>query len=116
MHCVLTSWFVVFSYKGKLLCQKEFNIHKNQSFLSSVVPFWVILKFNKINWTYFSSQTYAPYCVKSLKQQKYLFLNQSVTFVMYFFKRKPSHYLSEMSEEYQKHFKLCGLLFKLMFD
>jgi hypothetical protein len=69
----MTSWFVVFSYKGKLLCQKEFNIHKNQSFLSSVVPFWAILKFNKINWTYCNSQTYALYCVKSLKQRNTCF-------------------------------------------
>jgi len=81
-----------------------------------VVPFWQILKFNKIDWNYCNFQTFAPHCVKILKQQKYLFLNQSVTFVIYFFKPKPSHYLSEMSEEYHKHFQLCWLLFKLMLD
>jgi len=69
-----------------------------------------------MNWNYCNSQTYAPHCVEILKQEKHLFLNQSDTFVITFLKHKPSHYLSEMSEEYHKHFKLCWLLFKLMLD
>jgi hypothetical protein len=45
-----------------------------------------------------------------------MFLNHSFTFVISFFKHKPSHYLSEVSEEYHKHMKLRWLLFKLMLD
>ena len=112
----MASWFVVFLYKCKLLCQNKFKIHKIGFYSPVLFPFWQIWKFNKINWTYCNSQTYTPHCVKSLKQQKYLFRNQFVTFVVSFFKLKPSHYLSEMSEEYHKHFKLCWLLFKLMLD
>lgn len=43
-------------------------------------------------------------------------VSQSVCFVICFFKHKFSHYLSEMSEENHKHFKLWWLLFKLIFE
>lgn len=92
----MASWFVVFLYKCKLLCQDKFKIHKIGFYSPVLFPFWQIWKFNKINWTYCNSQTYTPHCVKSLKQQKYLFCNQFVTFVISFFKLKPSHYLVEM--------------------
>lgn len=105
------------SYKGKLFCQNEFLTSTKIGVSSPVlVPFWQILKFNKMNLTCCNSQICAPHCVKILKQQKYLFPNQSVTFVISFFKHKPPHYLSEMSEEYHTHLKLCWLLFKLMLD
>ena len=45
-----------------------------------------------------------------------MFLNQSFTFGISFYKHKPSHYLFEMSEEYHKRLKLCWLFFKLMLD
>jgi hypothetical protein len=45
-----------------------------------------------------------------------MFRNQSVAFVISFFKHKPSHYLSEMSEEYHKRLKLCWPLLILMLD
>ena len=99
---MVAAWFVVFSCKGKMLCQNEYNIHKNWTFLSSVCSILTDIKVFKINWTYCNSQTYAPDYVKILKQQKYMFLNQSVTFVISFFKHKPPNYLSEMSGKYHK--------------